>query len=62
MTTKTIKVGLYRSPVGTQAKHRLCVKGLGLKKMWQVRELVDTPSVRGLVNKVSYMVRIVEEQ
>ena len=61
MANKTIQVELFRSPIGTQPKHKLCVKGLGLRKIGQVRELEDTPSVRGMVNKVNYMVRVVGE-
>lgn len=57
---KTLKVQLFRSPIATQPKHKLCVQGLGLKKVGQVRELEDTPSVRGMINKVNYMVRVVE--
>ena len=58
MATKTVQVQLFRSPIGTQPKHKLCVKGLGLRRIGQVVELEDTPSVRGMVNKVYYMVRI----
>ncbi|WP_119393720.1 50S ribosomal protein L30 [Salinibius halmophilus] len=61
MANKTLKVELFRSPIATQPKHKLCVKGLGLRKIGQVRELEDTPSVRGMINKVSYMVRVVGE-
>ncbi len=61
MAKQTIKVQLFRSPIGAQPKHRLCVKGLGLSKLHQVRELEDTPSVRGMINKVNYMVRVVGE-
>lgn len=61
MAKQTIKVQLFRSPIGTKPKHRLCVKGLGLSKLNQVRELEDTASVRGMINKVNYMVRVVGE-
>jgi large subunit ribosomal protein L30 len=56
----TIKVTLVRSPIGTQPKHRETVRGLGLKRMNQTVELEDTPSVRGMVNKINYMVRVEE--
>ena len=56
----TIKVTLTRSPIGTKPKHRECVRGLGLKRMHQTVELEDTPSVRGMVNKIDYMVRVDE--
>ena len=53
-----IKVTLIRSPIGAQPKHRECVRGLGLKRMHQTVTLEDTPSIRGMCNKVYYMVRV----
>ena len=53
-----INVTLIRSPIGTQPKHRECVRGLGLKRMHQTVTLEDTPSVRGMINRVSYMVKV----
>lgn len=61
MAKKSLKVELVRSPIGILPKHKLCVKGLGLRKIGQVRELEDTPAVRGMINKVNYMVRVVGE-
>jgi len=61
MAKKTINVQLFRSPIGTQPKHKLCVQGLGLRKIGQIVELEDTPSVRGMINKAYYMVRILGE-
>jgi large subunit ribosomal protein L30 len=58
---KTMKVQLVRSTNGRLAGHQSCVKGLGLRRMHQVVEVEDTPATRGMVNKVSYMVRVVEE-
>ena len=55
-----INVTLVRSPIGAQPKHRECVRGLGLKRMHQTVTLEDTPSVRGMVNKIYYMVRVEE--
>ena len=55
---KKIKVTLVRSPIGFQPKHRECVRGLGLKRMHQSVVLEDTPSVRGMCNKIDYMVRV----
>jgi large subunit ribosomal protein L30 len=55
-----INVTLVRSPIGAQPKHRECVRGLGLKRMHQTVTLEDTPSIRGMVNKVYYMVRVEE--
>jgi len=54
----TLKVTLVKSPIGAQPKHRECVRGLGLKRMHQTVELEDTPAVRGMVNKINYMVRV----
>lgn len=55
---KTIKVTLVKSPIGTIADHRATVLGLGLKKIRQTRELEDTPAVRGMINKIAYLVRV----
>ncbi len=55
---KQIKVTLVRSPIGFQPKHRECVRGLGLKRMHHTVVLEDTPSIRGMVNKIDYMVRV----
>ena len=54
----TLKVTLVRSPIGTLPKHKLCVKGLGLRRIGHTVEVEDTPSVRGMINKVNYMVRV----
>ena len=54
---KTVKVTLVRSPIGCKADHRATVLGLGLKKIRQTRELEDTPAVRGMINKVAYLVK-----
>lgn len=59
MADKTVKVTLVKSIIGTQQSHRDTVFGLGLKKIGQVRELEDTPAVRGMINKVAYLVRVV---
>jgi large subunit ribosomal protein L30 len=55
---KTLKVTLVKSPIGCKADHRATVLGLGLKKMNQTRALPDTPAVRGMINKVAYLVRV----
>lgn len=52
-----VKVTLVKSPIGAIASHRACVLGLGLKKMHQSRVLEDTPAVRGMINKVNYLVK-----
>ncbi len=55
---KTVKVTLVRSPIGSLPKHKLCLQGLGLKHMHQSVEVEDTPAVRGMINKVSYMLAV----
>ena len=57
---KTVKVKLIRSPSRTVGGHRDTVLGLGLKRMNQVRELEDTPAVRGMITKVAYLVKVVD--
>lgn len=56
----TVKVRLVKGLRGTQARHRLSVKALGLNKLNDVRELKDSPSVRGLINQLHYLVRVEE--
>lgn len=57
---KQIAVTLIRSYHDKLPNHRECIRGLGLKKMNQTVVLEDTPSVRGMVNKVEYLVRVEE--
>lgn len=59
MTTKTLKVQLVKGLIGTREDHRATVRGLGLRRVNSVAELQDTPSVRGMINKVSYLVKVV---
>ena len=58
---KTIVVKQIGSPIRRPAKQRATLVGLGLNKMHKTRELEDTPSIRGMVNKISHMVVIIEE-
>ncbi|MDE2674379.1 MAG: 50S ribosomal protein L30 [Paracoccaceae bacterium] len=60
--SKVIVVKQVGSPIRRQAKQKAILKGLGLNKMHRVRELEDTPSIRGMVRKISHMVEIVEEK
>lgn len=53
-----LKVTLVRSPIGTLPKHKLCVKGLGLRRIGHQVEVEDTPSVRGMINKVNYLLQV----
>ncbi len=57
---KTVKVTLVRSVNGRLATHKACVRGLGLRRMHHTVEVEDTPCTRGMINKVSYMVRVEE--
>lgn len=57
MADKKIKVKLVKSIIGTKASHRATVRGLGLRKLNSVSELEDTPAVRGMINKVSYLLK-----
>jgi large subunit ribosomal protein L30 len=54
---KTLKVTLVRSPIGTKQSHRACVRGLGLRKIRQTVELDDTPAIRGMIDRVAYLVK-----
>jgi large subunit ribosomal protein L30 len=55
---KKIKVRLLKSTNSVKRSHRETVQGLGLKKINSVAELPDTPAVRGMIDKVNYLVRI----
>ena len=57
-TEKKIKVQLVRSPISCKQSHRDTVRGLGLRRLNSVSELVDTPAVRGMINKIDYLVRV----
>ncbi len=54
---KTVKVTLLRSLIGTRPEHRASVRGLGLRRINHTVELADSPAIRGMINKVSYLVR-----
>ena len=57
-TTPTVKIKLVRSPIGCKQDHRATVRGLGLRKLNSESVLQDTPAVRGMINKISYLVKI----
>lgn len=57
-TPARVRVTLVRSINGTIGKHRESVRGLGLRRMHHTVELEDTPAVRGMINKVHYLVRV----
>ncbi len=56
-TKGKIKVTLVKSPIGTKQYHRACVRGLGLKRLHQSVVLEDSPAVRGMINRVNYLVK-----
>ncbi|SMF44508.1 LSU ribosomal protein L30P [Alteromonadaceae bacterium Bs31] len=58
MAKKTVKVTQVKSINGRLQAHKACVKGLGLRRIGQTVEVEDTPSVRGMINKVNYMVKV----
>ncbi|WP_370262796.1 50S ribosomal protein L30 [Limnobacter sp.] len=53
-----VKVTLVKSIIGTKESHRATVRGLGLRRLNHTRVLVDTPEVRGMINKVSYLLKV----
>ena len=57
---KTINIKLIKSGIGRMRRHKLCIKGLGFKKLNQTVTVIDTPSNRGLINKISDMIEIQE--
>ena len=57
-TQKTITVKLVKSTIGRLEAHKACVRGLGLKKIHQTVTVIDSPSNRGMINKVSYMLQV----
>lgn len=56
----TIKVTQTKSSIGRLPKHKLCLKGLGLRRINHTVEVEDTPCTRGMINKVHYMVKVEE--
>jgi len=58
MADNKIKVTLVKSIIGTKQDHRATVRGLGLRKLNSSSELEDTPAVRGMIQKVQYLVKV----
>jgi large subunit ribosomal protein L30 len=58
MAQKTVTVTLLKSTIGRLEAHRACVRGLGLKRRHHTVTVIDTPANRGMINKVSYMLRV----
>jgi large subunit ribosomal protein L30 len=57
MADKKLKVTLVKSVIGCKTAHRATVRGLGLKRINHTVELQDTPAIRGMINKVYYLVK-----
>jgi len=57
---QTIKIKLVKSGIGRIKNHKLCIKGLGFKKLNETVSVIDTPSNRGMINKISDMLEILE--
>lgn len=57
---KTIKITQFRSTIGRLPKHKATITGLGLRRIGHTVEREDTPAVRGMINLVSYMVKVEE--
>ena len=55
---KKIKVTLVKSVIGTKPQHRACVRGLGLRRLNHTVEVLDTPANRGMINRVSYLLKL----
>ncbi|HHH47614.1 MAG TPA: 50S ribosomal protein L30 [Gammaproteobacteria bacterium] len=55
-----VKVTLVRSTIGRLPAHKACVSGLGIRRMHQTVEVEDTPCNRGMINAVSYMLKVEE--
>lgn len=55
---KTIKVTLAKSLIGCIQSHRACARGLGLRHREHTVEVIDTPENRGMINKISYLLKV----
>ncbi len=60
MTDKKIRVTQTRSVIGRLKTHKACILGLGLRRINHTVEVEDTPAIRGMINKVAYMVSVEE--
>ena len=59
-TVRKVSITLIRSKHGRLASHKACVAGLGLRRMHQTVEVIDTPENRGMINKVQYLLNVKE--
>jgi large subunit ribosomal protein L30 len=58
-TDKKVRVKLVKSAISANVAHQATVRGLGLRRMHQTRELEDTPAVRGMIKSVAFLVKVV---
>lgn len=60
MAEKKLRLTLVRSLIGRLESHKACARGLGIRKMHNTVDVIDTPENRGMVNKISYMLKVEE--
>ncbi len=60
MADKKLTVTMTKSKIGRLKSHQACLKGLGLRKIRQSVEVIDTPENRGMINKLAYMLKVEE--
>lgn len=60
MSAKQLKVTLVKSLNGRLEKHKQCARGLGIRKIHNPVMVIDTPENRGMINKISYMLKVEE--
>ena len=60
MADKKLNVTMTKSKIGRLAGHQACLKGLGLRKIHQTVEVINTPENRGMINKILYMLKVEE--
>lgn len=58
MSNKTVTVTLTKSPIGRLKKHKACVAGLGLRRIGHTVTVEDTAATRGMIDRISYMLRV----
>lgn len=58
MSEKSLKVTLIKSPAGRLSKHQACVRGLGLRRIGHSVSVQDTPAIRGMINRVHYLLQV----
>ena len=60
MADKKLSVTMTKSKIGRLKSHQACLRGLGLRRIRHTVEVIDTPENRGMINKVSYMLKVEE--